>query len=317
MTPFGTTRSGQQVEAITLSAHGLSVTVLTYGAIVQDVRLDGVQHSLTVGSGRLCDYESNMQYFGCVVAPVANRLRDARAVIDGKIHRFDANMDGQHTLHSGSTGAHRFVWQIDEISESGCTLSLKMPDGQGGFPGKREISASFEILPGPALRLTLTTITDAPSIANATNHSYWNLDGSGNFGGHHIKIAADTFLPTNPDTTLVTGAVQPVDRTPFDLRDWTSIAPAKPTFDHTFCVARNRRALTECLWLRGASGLTMTVATTEPGMHIYDGRDSGHNAIAVEAQGWPDAPNNANFPGIEITPDAPAVQTTEWRFSRA
>ncbi|KAG1713818.1 Aldose 1-epimerase [Nymphon striatum] len=316
LTGFGTTRDGTAVEAITIRGHGLSTTVLTYGAIIQDVRLDGIAHSLTVGSNMLADYEGDMRYFGCVVAPVANRLRDASAVIDGAHHTFEPNLDGQHTLHSGSNGAHVCVWDIDDVTEDAVTLSYQMPDGRGGFPGNRTISAQFEIGPGPTLRLTLTTTTDAPSIANATNHSYWNLDGSNTFKGHKIIIAADHYLPTNPVDTLVTGEIRAVKNTAFDFRTMTTMTPASPLLDHTFCVAHDRGALTDRLWLEGTSGVTMRVATTEAGVHVYDARDSGHCALAVEAQSWPDAPSNTEFPSIVVTPESPVVQITEWLFTK-
>nr|WP_268821670.1 aldose epimerase family protein [Octadecabacter dasysiphoniae] len=299
-----------------MSGHGLSVTVLTYGAIVQDVRLDGVAHGLTVGSDLLTDYENEMRYFGCVVGPVANRLQNAEATIDGKPHRFEANLNGRHTLHSGTTGAQSQVWFIDEITENGLALSLILPNGHGGFPGNRRIEALYEIISGPTLRLTLTTTTDAPSIANATNHSYWNLDGSNDISGHSIAITANSYLPTDDIDALVTGEIRDVTGTPYDLREMTPLTPAKPPLDHTFCVARNRGALMEYLKLTSASGVAMSVATTEAGVHIYDARDAGYCGVAIEAQGWPDAPNKSGFPSIEIAPDKPAVQITEWRFSK-
>ena len=316
MTRFGVTKAGDAVEAITLSAHGLSATILTYGAIVQDVRLDGIAHSLTIGSDRLDDYENDMRYYGCVVAPVANRLRDASATIDGVKHQFEANQHGKHTLHSGTNGAHAFVWQIDDKSQNCLFLSHKMTDVHGGFPANRTITARFEITAGPTLRLTLTTTTDAPSIANATNHSYWNLDGSGKIAGHQIRVDADHYLPTDDVDSLVTGEVRPVAGTDYDFRSFAPLVPENPPLDHTFCVAPEQRDLTECMFLTGASGLSMTVATTEAGVHIYDARDAQYPGIAIEAQGWPDAPNQPDFPSIEVTPDAPVVQITEWRFAK-
>ena len=97
MIPFGTTKGGDDVHAITLAAHSLSVTILTLGAILQDVRLDGIAHRLTVGSDHVSDYDGAMKYHGCVVAPVANRLKDASAKVDGQLHQFEANLDGRHT----------------------------------------------------------------------------------------------------------------------------------------------------------------------------------------------------------------------------
>ena len=319
---FGTTKSGETVHAVTLSDHGLSATVLTFGAILQDVRLDGVAHGLTLGSDRLEDYEGMMAFHGSIVGPVANRLGGAKAIIAGIEHRFEPNLNGQHSLHSGSAGLHDKVWQIDVYNEKSTTLSRAMPYGEGGFPANRTITARFEIASGPTLRLTLTTTADDTSIANATNHSYWNLDGTGHMRDHTIQVAADHFLPSDDVHFLVTGEIAPVDSTPFDVRTPQALIPAEPPLDTTFCVANARRNLTECMWLRGASGLKMAVATTEPGLHLYDGRAAQtpngpfYAGLAIEAQGWPDAPNNPRFPSIEVTPDAPVVQVTEWRFSQ-
>ena len=313
---FGTTKAGQDVHALTLSAHGLSATILTYGATLQDVRLDGTDHSLTVGSNLLEDYEIKMPFHGSIVGPVANRLSGAKAVIDGIEHRFEPNLNGQHSLHSGSAGTHRKIWQIDEVTEASLTLSVQMPYGEGGFPANRELSAKFEILAGPALRLTLMTTADDISIANVTNHSYWNLDGTGHMRDHSVQVAADQYLPVSEVDTLPTGEVADVEATPFDLRRWAELIPQTPPLDTTFCVANSRRVLTDCMWLKGVSGITMTVATTEVGVHLYDGRPA-YDGLAIEAQGWPDAPNNPRFPSIEVTPDAPVVQITEWRFERS
>ena len=322
MTPFGITSSGDTVHALTLSAHGMTATFLTYGAILQDLRLDSLDHSLTLGSERIEDYEGPIKYHGAIVGPVANRLSGAKAVIDGIEHRFEPNLNGQHNLHSGSAGSHQKIWQVADVSPSQLTLTHSMPYGEGGFPANRVMTAAYEIVSGPTLRLTLTTTADEPSIANATNHSYWNLDGSDHMRDHQIRIAADHYLPTDGDT-IPTGEVADVDDTAFDFQDWRRLVPDAPALDTTFCVARHRRAMTECLWLKGANGVTMTVASTEPAMHIYDGRAAPrpnapvYEGIAIEAQGWPDAPNTPTFPSIEVTPDAPVVQVTEWRFSRA
>lgn len=312
---FGTTAKGEDVHAITLSGFGLSATVLTLGAILQDVRLDGVDYGLTLGSDSVTDYEGGMQFNGSVVGPVANRLSAAQALIGGKMHPFEANQDGRITLHGGSAGIHKFVWKIDASDDNYVILHHKMPHGQGGFPGNRMVTARFDILDAPALRLTLTTTTDALTIANVTNHSYWNLDGLRNVKGHRMRVSAETYLPVDADG-LVTGDICGVNGTGYDFRKSKPLLPDAPPLNNTFCVATCRRDLTPCFWAEGASGVQLAIATTEPGVHVYDAVHAGHTGFAVEAQMWPDAPNRPGFPSIEITPDAPAVQVTEWRFSK-
>ena len=314
MTQFGITSNGQSIEALTISAHGLSARVLTLGAILHDVRLSGISRSLTVGSPDLAEYENSFKYHGAIVGPVANRITNATAVIDGFDHRFEANLSGAHTLHGGSKGTHARVWDVRHHSSERLNLVLNLGDGDGGFPANRSITACFEIIEGPALRLTITTTTDAPSIVNLTNHSYWNLDGSDHMRDHVLKIGASEYLPSDEES-FPTGEIASVLQTPFDFTKPKPLTLGSPPIDHTFCVSKRRRALTEVLHLTGASSLSMHVATTEAGIHVYDSRPT-HDSIAIEAQGWPDAPRHTRFPSIEVTPQNPVEQITQWRFSR-
>jgi aldose 1-epimerase len=314
LTPFGTLKDGRNVDTITLAAHGMRVTVLTYGAILQDVRLDGVDHSLTVGSDDIADYEGGMAFHGAIVGPVANRITNAVIKVDGDTHTLDANLGGGHMLHGGSAETHTKIWTVVDHTAEAVTLACTLPDGEGGFPANRHVQATFEITQGPVLRLTLTTTTDAPSVANLTNHSYWNLDGTDHMQGHIVTVDAAQYLPADAQT-FPTGEVADVASTAFDFQTPTQFVAGSPPLDTTFCVARARRELAPCMILRGASGLVMTVATTEAGVHLYDGRPA-YDGVAIECQGWPDAPRHSHFPSICVVPDAPVIQVTEWRFNR-
>ena len=314
MKQFGTTSDGRAVDALTISAHGLSARILTLGAILLDVRLDGIAHSLTIGASDLVEYENAFQYHGAIVGPVANRITNAAAVIDGFDHRFEANLDGNHTLHGGANGTHRRIWDVVHHSTERLDLTLELCDGDGGFPANRTITARFEIIGGPALRLTITTVTDATSIANLTNHSYWNLDGTGHMHDHVVQLDALEYLPTD-EASFPTGEIASVKHTPFDFTEQKPLTLGAIPIDHTFCLSKSRRALTEVFQLKGSSGLSMHIATTEAGLHIFDNRPT-YDSIAIEAQGWPDAPRHPRFPSIEVTPQAPVEQITQWRFSR-
>lgn len=312
MTLFGTLQDGRDVSAVTIAGHGLSVTVLTYGAILQDVRLDGIGHSLTLGSETLSDYETTMAYHGAIVGPVANRISGARAVIAGIEHMLDPNLDRRHTLHGGRRGVHNRIWDITDHGRTHVELTTHLMDGEAGFPANRTLTAVFEISEGPKLTLSITTQTDAPTLANATNHSYWCLDGSGQMDGHDLHIHADHYLPTNADN-FPTGEIADVQNTPFDFREITPLKLGETRFDNTYCLSEQRRPLTECLVLR-STDVTLTVSTTETGIHIYDNCPH-YAALAIEAQAWPDAPHHTHFPSIEVTSDAPAVQVTQWKFA--
>lgn len=316
---FGRTAGGVEVRAVTLRAEGITVRVLTWGAVLQGVWIDGIGHSLTLGSERLADHEGAMIYHGSLVAPVANRISGARAVLDGRELAFEKNFVGRMTLHSGSAGTQGKVWDLVSADRSSAVLALDLPDGEGGFPGNRRVEARFEVV-GGRLRLTISARTDRPTFFNATNHSYWNLDGSDSWAGHRLKVAAEEVLESDGDD-CVTGVVAPVAGTDYDFRAGHAPAPGAPPIDHCFVLSRARRDLTPVLWLTGRSGVTMEVATTEPGLQLYDARGAQrpgrapYEGIAIEAQGWPDAPNRAGFPSIVLRPGDVLRQVTEWRFA--
>ena len=169
--PFGRTEVGVAVSKITLGSGRLTASILTYGSILQSVRLDGLAHDLTLGSDRLEDYEGPMQYHGALVGPVGNRINGARAVVDGREMVFPANQDGRHLLHSGDTGTHARVWRLAEVTDTACTLTLTLPDGEGGFAGNRRVSARWSVERPATLRLEVTVTTDAPTPVNFCNHS--------------------------------------------------------------------------------------------------------------------------------------------------
>ena len=321
VTEFGKTADGHLVHCITLRAGDLQASVLTWGAVLQSVQLAGVAYDLTLGSDRLADYESDMRYHGSLIAPVVNRLTDATAMVAGTRQHFEVNFNNRHNLHSGGAGTHLKVWQLIEAAETHVVLALSLPDGEGGFPGNRRVEARFSIAAPASLRLQVTATTDAPTIFNAANHSYWNLDGTETWAGHRVEIAADHYLPTTDDF-IPTGDISGLTGSALDFRNPMAIAPGHPDLDNCFCLGTARMPLRDVMALQGTSGVRLTVATTEPGVQLYDGRHAarpGHSAyegIAIEAQGWPDAPNHPAFPQIELQPGHPLQQITEWRFAR-
>ena len=318
--PFGTTPDGTLVERITIGSDQLTVSVLTWGAILNGVWLTGLDRNLTLASESLADYLPKMRHHGSLVAPVANRLTGGVAKIGGVPHEFDRNQAGKHTLHSGPTAAHLTGWEVESAAPNRVVLGIALEDGRGGFPGNRRVTAEF-VVKGAGLRLTVSATTDALTLFNATNHSYWNLDGTETFAGHHLKVAAQSYLPTDADF-CPTGEIRDVAGTEMDFRREREIHPGQPAMDNNFCLSMGQTHLRDVLWLTGTSGLSMTVATTEPGIQVYDGRNaqrpgrSLYEGLAIEAQSWPDAPNQAGFPSIELSPGETRVQVTEWRFSQ-
>jgi aldose 1-epimerase len=313
---FGTTATGQTVHRITLTNGHLTANLLTYGCALQSLRIVGIPYDLTLGSHTLADYEGPMCYHGTLVGPVANRLTAARASIDGQMVQFPANEPAGTLLHGGRDGIHTRLWTLADMTGTSVMLTLDLPDSDGGFPGNRHVTAHFA-LHDTTLRMQITATTDAATLMNIAQHSYWNLNGTPTWAGHSLQVAADTFLPVTPDM-LPTGQIQTVAGTPFDFRQPRRIAPGDPVMDTCFCLGT--APLRDVLWLTG-DRLAMTLATTEPGLQVYDGLQgirpghAPHEGLAIEAQGWPDAPNHAGFPSIALVPRQTYSQTTTWRFT--
>ena len=312
MQVFGTTTRGETVHAIPLRAGDLTLTLLTYGARIQDLRLAGIDHGLTVGSDDLADYEGAMLYHGAIVGPVANRISTARVRLDGMMYELERNNGPAH-LHSGSEGSHAQVRDVVETTAASATLSLDMPDGFAGLPGRRRVTAQFTLTAPATLTLTLTATSDGTTLMNLANHSYWNLDGSGTWHGHRLRIAADHYLPID-DAFCPTGDVLDVTGTGMDFRAATVLGAQTPPLDHNFCLSEGVEPLRDVLSLTGQGGVGMVMATNMPGLQVFDGRPQ-HDALAIEAQHWPDAPNNAHFPQIKLRAGATYAQVTRWTFA--
>ncbi|MBS1304299.1 aldose epimerase family protein [Loktanella sp. SALINAS62] len=318
MTLFDTTADGHDVHRLTITDGQLTVALLTYGARIHDVRLAGVDHTLTLGSDRLSDYEGPMPYYGALVGPIANRIGAGRITIDGMMYELERNQAGKMTLHSGSDGIHARVWQIAESAVDRAVLTLTLNDGDCGLPGQRVITATFTVRDS-ALHLDLHASTDEQTVMNIANHSLWNLDGSATWIGHSLQIAANHYLPTDGDN-LVTGDIVDVTQTDMDFRTPREPVPGAPMLDHNFCLSNGLVPIRDIATLRGASGVTMTIASDRPGLQVFDnhvGMRPGavpYEGFAMEPQDWPDAPSHRDFPSIAITPDKPYRQSSRWTF---
>ncbi len=321
MAHFGTTRTGDDIAKITIAAGDLTVSILTFGAIVQDVRLGGVPYGLVLGSDVLSDYEDTMGYFGAIVGPIANRISNARVRLDGMMYELERNENGAVHLHSGSEGVHRRVWQVASQTADSVTLALTLADGVAGLPGNRDIRVTYQASAPAALTMTIDGTTDAATCMNFASHIYWNLDGTETWEGHKLQIAADHYLPVN-DHTCPTGEVAPVADTPMDFRQPIAPKIGSPDLDHNFCIVGGKQPIRDVLWLTGQTNVSMAMATTEAGVQIHDAATSHrpgrscYEGLVIEPQAWPDAPNHRGFGSIKVTPDQPYRQETRWTFTR-
>lgn len=325
--PFGATSQSEQIVAGEIAGFGLRASIISWGATVQDLRLDGHPHPLVLGFTTLQDYIDHSQHHGAIAGRVINRIAGGKAVINGTEYSLDVNLDGRHTLHGGRHGFGVRGWQVAAHEHDTMLLTLTDPDGSMGFPGTVQASCRYSVVArdhGPALRVEMTATTDAPTLVNLGHHSYFRLDDSGDIRGHLLSIDADRYLPSGADT-LPSGQTATVEGTGFDFR---RMRPVEGGYDHNFCLADRRRDLTEVACLASPhSGMSMRLATTEPGLQLYTGQGLGDcgrsldgapcgpfTGLCLEPQFWPNAPHNAAFPPIDLMPGDRYQQITEFTF---
>ncbi|MFF3176918.1 aldose epimerase family protein [Streptomyces sp. NPDC057900] len=317
---FGTLGDGTAVHRWTLERDGTRVRVLTYGGIVQSVEVpdrDGVRTGVALGLPDLAAYlKYTGPYFGALVGRYANRIGGAAFELDGRTHRLTRN-EGRNQVHGGARGFDKRVWHAREIAD-GVELSLVSADGEEGFPGRLELSAAYTLDAGGALRIVYRATTDAPTVLNLTNHTYWNLAGAGSGSalGQRLRIAAGLITPADAES-LPTGEFRPVEGTRFDFRE---PRPVSGGFDHNYVLDADTPGPAAELYDE-VSGRVLTVATTEPGLQLYtadhfDGEPFGPCAgIALETQHFPDSPNRPEFPSTVLRPGEEYVSRTVYGFS--
>ncbi|MEU3216024.1 aldose epimerase family protein [Streptomyces sp. NPDC006971] len=333
---FGTLADGAVVHRWTLERDGTRVRVLTYGGIVQSVEVpdrDGARAEVALGLPDPAGYEAFPgPYMGALVGRYANRIGGACFELDGRTHRLTRN-EGRNHVHGGARGFDKRVWRARKVAE-GVELSLVSEDGEEGFPGRLTVSAAYTLDKGGALRIAYRATTDAPTVLNLTNHTYWNLagvgpatvaeagtdaeagsGGSGDALRQVLRIAAGRITPVDGES-LPTGEFLPVDGTRFDFREPTTLGPG---YDHNFVLDGPGAGPAAELYDPG-SGRSLTVTTTEPGLQLYtadhfDGRPFGPCAgIALETQHFPDSPNRPGFPSTVLRPGEEFVSTTVYGF---
>ncbi|GAA2892134.1 galactose mutarotase [Streptosporangium fragile] len=314
---FGTAPSGEKVERHVLANGRMRAAILSYGAILQSLEVSGVD--VVLGYPDLDDYLTRSRYFGAVVGRYGNRIAGGRFTLDGVTYRLPVN-NGPNSLHGGVTGFDKRVWQVADASDTAVTLEYVSPDGEEGYPGTLTVRLTYT-LTGDALRLDYRATTDAPTVLNLTNHSYFNLAGGGDVLAHVVRIDADRYLPVDA-TRIPTGELAPVAGTPFDFTTPREIREriADPRlgggYDHCY-VLRGDIEVTD-----PAGGLTMRVTTTEPGVQFYTGNlldgvataYGKHAGLCLETQHFPDSPNREHFPSTVLRPGEEFASTTVYRF---
>lgn len=285
-----------------------------------------VQHSLVLGFADVDAYASNDIYAGAIVGPVANRITNATLDISGTRYDMPAN-EGSTCLHSGAMGLHNRQWDIVTLTDSLVTLRCVLHAGDIGLPGRRTIDVTYDLADAAALDLKIRATSDRETVMNIAHHPYWSLDGMPDISGHVLTVAAQSYLPVNA-AGLPTGLVAPVAQTDYDFTSPRRV-PVNTGLDCNLCLDDKRRAdLRTVAFLKGANGLEMRISTTEPGLQLYnasalpfqdkpliDGRRlAPFSGLALEPQGWPDAPNNPAFPSIILSPKERYFQHSRYEF---
>lgn len=327
---FGTF-DGEPVERIRLNGGGLTANILTWGATIQDLRLEGHDLPLVLGFAKFEDYLSYSPYFGATVGRFANRISQGRFSIDGREFQLDQNETSGNHLHGGTKGISHRNWKVDDLGDEFVQLSILDKDGQSGYPGNCQITCRYLLRDDGILDIIYSCQTDTPTLANIAHHSYFNLDGSSDIFDHEIMIKADHYLPVS-DTLIPSGAIEPVDGSDFDLRNMRSIRSKNgySGYDHNFCLSRERRDKTHAVCVRSPkSGVQLDIYTTEPGVQFYTGIGirpsvegiSGRKyelgaGFCLETQIWPDAPNHPAFPNAILEPASELQQQSEYKFTK-
>jgi aldose 1-epimerase len=335
---FGTLPDGRAVALHRLTNdRGMTVELIDYGAAISRITLSGPAGRVDVvtGPADLAGFVNSKRRFGAIVGRYAGRLRGA-ALIDGKRYPLATNASGV-TLHGGDPGFDRALWSAQSFETAqavGVTFTHVSPDGAQGFPGTLAVTARYTLFrDADVLTLDITAASDRPTVANLTNHVYFNLAGGGSIGCHRLRVGADRRVEIDA-RKLPTGRLLSVNGGPFDFAGVAALASVIGS-NHPAVVAAG--GLDEMLVMRpgGAarlhdprSGRSLTLTTNQPGLQAYtgnafDGTDRDrrgraigrHAAIALEPGHFPDSPWIAQFPSTRVAPGQPLRWHTRWAFA--
>ncbi len=346
--PFGKMPDGQAVQIYHLkNANGMEVNVITYGGAVQSIMMpdkNGHVDDVALGFDNLDGYLHTDTFFGALIGRYANRIADGKFTLDGKTYTLPIN-NAPNTLHGGPEGFNTKVWAASKIetpSAVGVELTLFLPDGQMGFPGDLAVTVRYTLDNSNDLRIDYSAVTDKPTVINLTNHTYYNLAGAGN-GAVLDQIAminANKITPIN-STLIPTGKMMDVTGTDLGFTTPTPIGAhiradnqqlkyAEPKqggydFNYVFNNPGDLDALAASV-TDPQNGRTIEMYTDEPGVQFYtgnflndvhgkDGKTYPHwGGFTLEAQHFPDSPNQPNFPSTELKPGQKYTQTTIYKF---
>lgn len=310
------------VEEVVLSSDaGVSISIITYAALIRDWRVPvaGQQRPVTLGFETFEPYLTKSPYFGAIAGRVANRTGHATFSLDGHTYTLAAN-EGVNHLHGGPKGFGKRNWTIAAYDGKSVTLTLDSPDGDMGYPGALEVSVTYS-LEGHRLDIDFNATASRTTPVNIVQHNYFNLMGQGDVSEHTLWLAAHAYTPVD-DAQIPTGVIAPVAGTELDYTSPRALSAPEggtATIDHNFCLDTRRPADAPVAILTAPDkSLTLKLFTDQPGLQVYTGwkldmSEPGLDGqvypkcagLCLEDQLFPDAMNNPHFPSPVITPDAP------------
>ncbi len=325
------------------NAKGASVELSSLGAGITEVSVpdaNGKIENVTLRYADPASYLADGPCAGKTPGRFANRICKGKLQIDGITYDLPIN-NGPNHLHGGPEGFQNQIWESEEVPD-GVLFRYHSKDGEMGYPGNLTAEVKYTWNDDNELTIDLSATSDAKTVVNLTNHAYFNLEGadgaeSNSVLGHELKLNAAYFLPGD-ETLIPSGEMAPVAATPMDFtefktlgedinKDFTPLKYGKG-YDHCFCIDGPNGELREACVLRSPkSRRRMTVLTDQPGVQIYTGNYLGgspanvagrsyedYEGVAMEAQGFPDAPSHASFPSPRVAPDSPYHRTIVYRF---
>jgi aldose 1-epimerase len=325
----------------------MEVSISNYGGTIVSLRVpdrDARPEDVVLGYDNLEGYENGQWFFGATIGRYANRIADGKFTLGKEPYLLTRN-EGRHTLHGGNLGFGKRVWAAMSISaglKQALQLTYLSRDAEEGFPGNLFVTVTFS-LEGDRNELCIdyTATTDKDTVLNLTNHSYFNLGGtgSGDILSHRLRLCAERFTPIDA-AMIPTGEFRNVAGTPFDFIRPTAIgehihADSEQLkyargYDHNWVLDnKHPDALDLAAEIHHpVSGRMLSIFTTEPGIQFYagnflDGTIRGkesklyehRSAFCLETQHFPDSPNHPEFPPTFLKPGQVFHSMTVYRFS--
>ncbi len=341
---FGNSRDGKEVSKYSLSnGKGLEAVVTDFGATLVELVVpdkDGKPVDVALGYDDVSSYERETTYFGATVGPYANRVGGGKFDLDGVTYELEINDNGENNLHSGSKGVAKQVWNVKEYKESAITFCYDGADLEQGFPGNIHYEVSYVLTEDNGVEISYHVVSDKKTALNMTNHTYFNLNGSGSGDvlGQELMLKAYGYTPMKNSKSIPTGEIATVEGTPFDFRvakpigrdikdDHEQLLYAQG-YDHNFAIDKENDGVE----LIGTAysptrGIQMEVFTDLPGVQLYTGNFMGgqigkdgychgkHDGFCLETQLFPNCINDEHFIRPFVEAGAPYVTKTIYRFS--